>query len=125
MLRWTHRNADSTGEIVGSLQYLSIERCDVQFETNACAIDMKQPTRASWTRLKRLARYLAGTQSAKVVLMKHGADCDPHEAFLRVWSDNDWAGSAKDRKSQFSLKIEIDGCPLYSASSTRTFKWRS
>ena len=76
--------------IVGSLQYLSVDRCDVQFETNACAIHMKQPTRASWTRLKRLVRYLAGTQLAKVVLMKPGADSDPHEAFfLRVWSDND------------------------------------
>ena len=68
--------------IVGSLQYLSIDRFDVQFETNACAIDMKQPTRASWTRLKRLARYLAGTQAAKVVLMRHGADRDAHEAFF-------------------------------------------
>ena len=38
------------------------------------------------------------TQSAKVALMKPGADCDPHEAFLRVWSDNDRSGSAKDRK---------------------------
>ena len=34
---------------VGSLQYLSIDRCDVQFETNACAKkEMKQPTKASW-----------------------------------------------------------------------------
>ena len=45
--------------------------------------------------------------------MKPGADCDLHEAFSRVWSDSDWA-SAKDRKSQSSLKIEVDGCPLYS-----------
>ena len=43
--------------IVGSLQYLSIDRCDKQFETNACAKEMKQPTKASWTRLKRMARY--------------------------------------------------------------------
>ena len=48
--------------------------------------------------------------------MKPGADCDPHEAFLRVWSDRDGAGSAKERRSQSSLKIEVDGCPLYSAS---------
>ena len=52
--------------IVGSLQYLSIDRCGVQFETNACACakEIKQPTKASWTRLKRLARYLARTQTA-------------------------------------------------------------
>ena len=40
--------------IVASLQYISMERCDVLFETNACAKEMKQPTKASWTRLKRL-----------------------------------------------------------------------
>ena len=102
--------------IVGSLQYLSIDRCDVQFEINACAKEMKPPTKASRTRLKRLARYLAGTQSARVVLMKPGTDYDPHEAFLRVWSDSDWAGDVKDRKSQSSLKIEVDGCPRFSAS---------
>ena len=102
--------------IVGSLQYLSIHRCDVQFETNACAKEMKQPTRASWTQLKRLARYQAGTQSARVVLVKLGAGCDSHEALLRVWSDSDLAWSAKDRKSQSSLKIDVDGCLLYSVS---------
>ena len=58
--------------IVGSLQYLSVDRCDVQFETNACTKDMKQPTKASFTRLKRLAR-LAGTQSG-VVLIERGTD---------------------------------------------------
>ena len=48
--------------------------------------------------------------------MKPGTDYDPHEAFLRVWSDSDWAGDAKDRKSQSSFKIEVDGCPLCSVS---------
>ena len=37
--------------IVGSLHYLSIDCCDVHFETNACAKEMKQPTKDSWTRL--------------------------------------------------------------------------
>ena len=46
-----------------SLQNVSSDRCDVQFETNAGAKEMKQPTKASWTRLKRLELYLAGTQS--------------------------------------------------------------
>ena len=62
------------------------------------------------------ARHLAGTQSARFVLMKPGTDNDPHEAFLRVWSDSAWDGDSKDRKSQSSSKIEVDGCPLYSAA---------
>ena len=48
--------------------------------------------------------------------MKPGTGNDPHEAFLRVWSDSGWAGDAEVRKSQSSLKIEVGGCPLYSAS---------
>ena len=89
--------------ILGSLKYLSIDRYDVQFETNACAKEMKQPTKASWTQLKRLARYLAGTQSARVALMKPGDDYDPHEAFQRVWSDSYWAGDANDRKKSIEF----------------------
>ena len=37
--------------------------------------------------------------------------------FLRVWSDSGSAGNVNDRRSQSSLKIEVDGCLLYSASS--------
>ena len=40
--------------------------------------------------------------------MKPVPDCDPHEAFLRVWSDSDWAGNVKDRKSQLISKTEAD-----------------
>ena len=116
MLTWTCKSAHSFVELFGSLQYLSIDRCDVQFETNACAKETKQPTKTSRTRVKRLARYLAGTQSTRVVLMKPGTDYDPHGAFLRVWSDSGWAGDAKDRRSRSSLKSEVDGCELYSAS---------
>ena len=73
--------------IVGSLQYLLIDRCDMQFETNACAKKMKQPTEASWTRLKRLARYLAGTESARVVLKKPerlGWECKGQEKSIKL-----------------------------------------
>ena len=104
------------GSLHLSTDRLSIDRCDVQCETNACAKEMKQPTKASWTRLKRFARHLAGTQSARVVLMKPATDNHPHGAFLRVWSDIDGAGNVKDRKSQSSLKIEVGVCPLFSAS---------
>ena len=60
------------------MQSLSTDRCDLQFETKACATEMKHPTEVSWTRLKRLARYSAGTQSARSVLMTPGTDYDTH-----------------------------------------------
>ena len=87
--------------LVGSLQYLSSDRCDVQFETDACAKEMKQPTEGFMDTTETVA-------SMHGRVMKPGTGCVPHEAFLRVWADNDWAGSFTDRKSQSSLEIEID-----------------
>ena len=61
---------------VGSLQFLSVHRCEVQFETSACAkVSNRQELRG---------HHLAGTQSARLVLMKLGTNHDPHEALLRV-----------------------------------------
>ena len=52
MLTWTCKSADRLHRgIVGSLQNMSIDCCDMHFETNACAKEMKQPTKDSWTRL--------------------------------------------------------------------------
>ena len=110
------RIAGPTWGVVGSLAYLAIDRSDTQFETNSCAKQMKQPTLHSLKRLKRLARYLVGTQSARVVLRRPGPDYEQNVAFLRIWSDSDWGGDHRDRKSQSSVKVEVDGCPLFSAS---------
>ena len=49
----------------------------------------------------------------------------PRKAFLRVWSDSDWAGSVKDRKSQSRSKTDVDGCPLYSALRKQKARARS
>ena len=90
--------------VVGSLQCLPVDRCDVQFETTARAKKMKQPTNASRTQLTWLARYLAVTQSVRIVFIKPGSDNAPHEACLRVWSDNETASNVKERKSQSRLE---------------------
>ena len=94
----------------GSLQYLSVHRCEVQFETSACVKGAEATDKSFVDTTWR------GTQSARLVLMKLGTNHDPHEEFLRVWSDSDWAGNVKARKSQSSWMIEIDGCPPYAAS---------
>ena len=51
--------------------------------------------------------------------MNPGTDYDPHEAILRVWSDSDWAGDAKDKKSQSNLKTEVDGARCISHHANR------
>ncbi len=41
------------------------------------------------------------------------SDGDVEFATLMIWSDSDWAGDST-RQSQSSLRIEVDGCPLFS-----------
>eukprot|EP00974_Lingulodinium_polyedra_P046646 4470273-Lingulodinium_polyedra.AAC.1 len=77
----------------GMLAYLAVDRADVQFEANVCARQMKQPCENSWKQIKRVARYLAGTTSARNVLWKPDPEIYEDEvATLEIWTDSDWAG---------------------------------
>ena len=64
--------------------------------------------------LRRVTRYLLGTQDAYVKLRIQGAD--PVRVELLGYSDSDWAGDPSSRKSQSSGHVEVDGCPLTSFS---------
>ena len=98
MLTWTMQECRLYRGIVGSLQYLSIDRCGVQFETNACAKEMKQPDEASWTRLKRFARYLAGTPDSE--------SCT-HETWNR--SRPTWRHSCESGRTVIGLEMSRTG----------------
>ena len=113
LLTWTCKRADCTEELLGACSTCQLIVVMYQFEIRClCEGDEAANEGLHGRGLKRWARYLAGTQPARVVLTKP----DPHEAFLRVSSDSDCAGDAKDRKSPSSLKIEFDGRPLCSGS---------
>jgi len=55
---------------------------------------MAKPTNGSWTSIKKVARYLLGR---KKVVWKFWWQDEPVEA--RVYTDSDWGGNIKDRKS--------------------------
>ena len=113
--------------IVGSLQYLSIDRCDLHFETNVCAKEMKQPTEASWwTRLKLLARYLARAQSARVFIILN-RPCTAWCIFASLVGQ--WFGW-KCRGQQKSIEFEnwsrcMSVVFCIKQTDTRALKWRS
>ncbi|KAI5441135.1 hypothetical protein KIW84_010556 [Lathyrus oleraceus] len=46
--------------LVGSLQYLSLTRPDIAFNTNKLVQFMQNPRMTHWTALKRVLGYLAG-----------------------------------------------------------------
>ena len=80
--------------IVARINYMAADMPDVQFACKEVCRDMSNPTSQSWAKLKKLGRYLVGRP--RVVWRfpwKNGVGP------LRVYTDSDWAGDTKTRKS--------------------------
>ena len=77
MLAWTCNSADSTVELLGACGTCLLSRGDEA--TDKSFMDTTGT----------VSSVFGGTQSARIVPMEPGTDDDPHEAFLRVWSDSE------------------------------------
>ncbi len=73
--------------------YLSADRIDVQFGCKEICRWMSKPTNLSWQALKRLCRYFNGMQRLVYTYRKQTVDK------VDVYTDTDWAGCPKTRKS--------------------------
>ena len=80
--------------IVGSMLYLSTRtRPDLAFAEGMVARFCDYLTTRHWTALKRILRYLRGTQDMGLSYQKE------KEGVCVGYSDADWVGSPDDRKS--------------------------
>ena len=96
--------------------YLAQDRADIQFAVKEACRDMASPSTASWTVLKRIARYLL---SYPRLIWKFDAhDQDMSDA--HVFSDSDWAGRLKTRKSTSGGVVMLGGAALKHWSSTQS-----
>jgi hypothetical protein len=77
---------------------------------------MSRPKRESWNKLKRLARYLLKHPR---LIFKYFAKDELEDMHLEVYSDSDWAGCLKTRKSTSGGMASIGGGMLRSWSSTQ------
>ena len=73
--------------------YLAADRIDGQFSCKEICRWMSKPTQQSWKALKRLCRYLSGQPRLVYVYRQQEADS------VDVYTDTDWAGCPKTRKS--------------------------
>ncbi len=73
--------------------YLAADRIDAQFSCKEICRWMSKPTMSSWAALKRLCRYFNGARRLVYVYRKQQVDA------IDVYTDTDWAGCAKTRKS--------------------------
>ena len=79
--------------VAARANYLSLDCPDLQFPIKECSREMSKPTRGSWAKAEKLARYLVGRRK---VVWEFGWQDEVGEADLLV--DSDWGGG-KDRKS--------------------------
>ena len=93
---------------VGSLLYLSgWTRPDIAFAVSSVARFCSSPTKAHWSAVKRILRYLKGTTGYGLLYSENQDD-----ESLIGYSDADWAGDANDRKSTSGYFFMISGAPV-------------
>ena len=102
-------------EAIGSLMYLMIgTRPDLAFAVGKLAQFCENPDMRHWTAVKRVLRYVCGTKELGIKfdgtkpLVGHG------------FSDSDWAGDVKDRKSTSAYVFMMAGGPVSWCSRKQT-----
>lgn len=94
-------------EAVGCLNYLSlIIRPDITFAVNSLARYSAAPKVKHWTAVKRVVRYLKGTSDLSI---HYGGQT---KITLTGYSDADWAGEQKERKSTSGFLFMLNNGPV-------------
>ncbi|PKU75882.1 Retrovirus-related Pol polyprotein from transposon TNT 1-94 [Dendrobium catenatum] len=78
--------------LIGSLQYLTLTRPDIQYTVQQLSQHMHKPLNLHFEALKRLLRFIKGTTNFGISLLTG-------DLTLKGFSDADWATNSQDRKS--------------------------
>jgi hypothetical protein len=102
-------------QIVGSLIYLIATRPDVCSAVTHLSRHLEKPTEKNMIAAKRVLRYLAGTAKKGVVYKKGQGTLKQ----ITCFSDSDWAGDRKTRKSVSGFVVYFAGAPICWKSKTQ------
>ena len=80
--------------VTARLNYYALDRPDLLFAAKECSRSMAKPVNKDWAKVKRVARYLVGARD-----LAHHFRWQDAPAQITAYSDSDWAGCAKTRKS--------------------------
>ena len=80
--------------IAARLNYLALDRSDIQYCAKEIAKHMARPTALDWAKIKRAARYLAG---APRYVQRY--EWQEYDGTMQAYADSDWAGDRVTRKS--------------------------
>ena len=84
--------------LAARLNYLAMDRPDVQFVAKEVSKYMSQPKKIDWTKFTRVAKYLLGKPR---YIQEFRSQHEPDRVL--VFTDSDWAG---DRASRSRLRAE-------------------
>ncbi|XP_020677487.1 uncharacterized protein LOC110096062 [Dendrobium catenatum] len=87
-----HDNPNLYRQIIGSLQYLTLTRPDIQFAVQQLCQHMQHPLKRHHEALKRLLRFIHGTIQTGIPLKRDSL-------ILQGCVDADWASNQQDRSS--------------------------
>lgn len=92
-------------EIIGCLLYISqVTRPDISFVINMLSKYNNKPEIEHWIALKRVMRYLKGTENYRLRYKKQ-----PDESMTHGYCDADWASSEDDRRSCTGYTFQFQG----------------
>jgi len=94
--------------------YLSMDRLDAHFACKEICRWMSSPSQQSWKALKRLCRYFAGSPRLVYVYQQQSVD------EVDIFTDTDWAGCPKTRKSTSGGCLMLGSHTLKHWSSTQS-----
>jgi hypothetical protein len=103
--------------LAATINYLAVDRPDLQFTASVLGRTMAKPTERSWANLKRAARYLKA--HATVVLEYPEAEAVDVKTIV-AYSDSDWAGCKTSRRSTSGGLVTLGGSILRSWSNRQS-----
>lgn len=102
----SHDNPTEYRMVMDSLQYLSFTRPDIAYAVNRLSQFMHKPTTDHWLAVKRVLRYLVGTQDHGIFLSATSP------LSLHAFSDADWAGETEEYVSTNAYIVYLGNNPV-------------
>ena len=94
-------------------------RYDLFYAVKELSRSLTGPTQIDSARLRHVLRYLKGSSNVVTCLRPkhqfvHGSPMD-----IKVFTDSDWAGCSKTRKSTSGVVLQVLGCTVAALSRTQ------
>ena len=97
------------------INYMALDRSDLAYASKEASRGMAKPTRGDVIRLKRILRYLKGSPRAV-----NAFRWQEPQSEISGWSDSDWAGCTRTRRSTSGGFLLIGKHAISHWSSTQT-----